>query len=346
MVNVVEALTGRALVGAGTTLTTPWAVPALVGLAAAALVAGLLWRSRGRATVWVANTAELRHVPALRWWRVRYHALRVALVLAVGAATFAAAVLVARPVVVEERTRELANRDIVLCLDVSGSMVEYDAAVVATFERLVDEFEGERVALSLFDSTSRTVFPLTDDYDLVREQLGQARRVLEREGDADDVEAFFRGTEGLEGQASLIGDGLATCALLFDQFDTERSRSVVLATDNEPWGSPVYTLEGAAALTAERGGVVHGLYPDRDDATGPSGPRARMRLAVEGTGGVFAQASDPSAVPAILAQVQAAELVAMDADPERLVVDDSDPWVVLLYVAGLAAVVLAWRVRA
>ncbi|MFS0706417.1 VWA domain-containing protein [Cellulomonas sp. 179-A 9B4 NHS] len=327
-------------------LTTAWAVPALVALAVVALVAGLLWRRGGAATTWVANTAELRHVPAMRWWRVRYHALRAALVLALGTAALAAAVLVARPVVAEERTHELANRDIVLCLDVSGSMIDYDAAVVATFARLVDEFEGERVALSLFNSTSRTVFPLTDDYDLVREQLRTARAVLE--GDAvEGAEDLFRGTEGLEGQASLIGDGLATCALLFDQFDTDRSRSVVLATDNEAWGDPVYTLEEATDLAGGRGAVVHGLYPDREDwIADADGARARMRLALEATGGVFAQASDAGAVPAILAQVQAADLVAMDADPERVVVDDSDGWVVLLYVAGLLAVVLAWRVRA
>ncbi|QCB92512.1 vWA domain-containing protein [Cellulomonas shaoxiangyii] len=339
-------MTAAVPLGAGTTLTTPWAVPALVALAVAALAAGLLWRRRGATTTWVANTAELRHVPAMRAWRVRYHALRAGLVLAVGAAALAAAVLVARPVAVEERTRDLANRDIVLCLDVSGSMIEYDAAVVAAFGRLVEEFEGERVALSLFNSTSRTVFPLTDDYDLVREQLRTARDVLE--GDApDDVEDFFRGgTEGLEMQASLIGDGLATCALLFDQFDADRSRSVVLATDNELSGDPVYSLEEATVLAADRGAVVHGLYPDRDAGSGGSGVRARMRLAVEDTGGVFAQASDPGAVPAILAQVQAAELVTMEADPERLVVDDSDGWVALLYVAGLLAVVLAWRVRA
>ncbi|MFC8193163.1 VWA domain-containing protein [Cellulomonas sp. NPDC057328] len=332
-------------VGTATTLTTPWAVPVLVALAVAALAAGLLWRRAGAATTWVANTAGLRHVRALRSWRVRYHALRVGLVLAVGTASLAAAVLVARPVVVEERARELANRDIVLCLDVSGSMLDYDAAVVATFERLVEEFEGERVALSLFNSTSRTVFPLTDDYDLVRAQLRVARDVFE--GDAGpDVEDLFRGTDGLTGQASLIGDGLATCALLFDQFDVERSRSVVLATDNELWGTPLYSLEDATALATGRGAVVHGLYPDREEWRDADGLRARMRLAVEATGGVFAEASDTGAVPAILAQVQAADLVAMDADPERLVVDDADPWVVLLYVAGLVAVVLAWRVRA
>ena len=37
---------------------------------------------------------------------------------------------------------ELRNRDIVLCLDVSGSMTEYDAALVGVFEKLVERFDG------------------------------------------------------------------------------------------------------------------------------------------------------------------------------------------------------------
>lgn len=324
-------------------LEVPWLVPVVLGVVVVAVVVGLVLRDRST-TTGVANTEDLRRVPALRAWRVRYRALRVGLAVAVAAAAVAAAVLAARPVTVEERTRELANRDIVLCLDVSGSMVAYDERVVATFERLVDGFTGERVALSVFDSTSSTVFPLTDDYALVTEQLRAAREAFADPG-ADGAEVIYRGTSGLEGQASLVGDGLASCALLFDQFDADRSRSVVLATDNEVWGAPLYTLPDAAALAASRGVVLHALFaPGRESFAASTA--AEMRIAAESTGGTFAATEDAGAVPGILARVQASQLAAMDADPERVVTDDADGWLVLLYVAGLATVVLAWRVRA
>ncbi|MBO0899163.1 VWA domain-containing protein [Cellulomonas sp. zg-ZUI199] len=323
-------------------LETPWLAPVVVAVVVAALVTGLLLRDR-RGTTPVANTDDLRRVPALRAWRVRYRALRVGLALAVAAAAVAAAVLAARPVTVQERTRELANRDIVLCLDVSGSMVEYDEQVVATFERLVEGFTGERVALSVFDSTSSTVFPLTDDYTLVTTQLRIAREAFAAPT-SDTAQDLFRGTAGIEGQASLIGDGVASCTLLFDQHDADRSRSVVLATDNEVWGDPVYDLPAAADLAVSRGVVVHALYP-ADRSLGAAAPAA-LRVAAEGTGGTFAAAQDPDAVPAILARVQDSQLAAMQADPEQVVTDDGDAWVWLLYGAGLAAVLLAWRVRA
>ncbi|MCC2316126.1 vWA domain-containing protein [Cellulomonas xiejunii] len=326
--------------GAG--LEVPWLVPVVLGVVAAALVAGLLLRDR-RGTTPVANTDDLRAVPALRAWRLRYGVLRVVLALTVAAAAVGAAVLAARPVTVQERTRELANRDIVLCLDVSGSMLEYDERVVATFEQLVDGFTGERVALSLFDSTSATVFPLTDDYELVTTQLRTAREAFTDRG-SDAAAEVLRGTSGLEGQASLIGDGVASCTLLFDQYDVDRSRSVVLATDNEVWGAPVYSLPEAAALATSRGVVLHALYPDEDRQLGAA-TAAELRIAAQGTGGTFAVAQDPEAVPAILEQVRAGQLTAMQADPERVVTDDDDLWVRLLYAAALAAVLLAWRVR-
>ncbi|MBO3102265.1 VWA domain-containing protein [Cellulomonas fengjieae] len=325
-------------------LEVPWLVPAVLVVVVVALVVGLLLRDR-RGTTPVANTDDLRRVPALRAWRVRYRVLRVGVALAVAVAAVAAAVLAARPVTVQERTRELATRDIVLCLDVSGSMLEYDERVVATFEQLVEGFTGERVALSVFDSTSATVFPLTDDYELVTSELRRAREAFA--GDDEDEQAdVFRGTAGIEGQASLVGDGVASCTLLFDQYDATRSRSVVLATDNEVWGSPVYTMPAAADLATSRGVVVYALYPVDDDEFLGASTAAELRIAAEGTGGTFAVVADPGAVPTILDRVQDSQLTAMQVDPEQVVTDDDDPWVWLLYVTGLAVVVLAWRVRA
>ena len=86
-------------------------------------------------------------------------------------AVLAASVLSGRIASERISTPEFSSRDIVLCLDVSGSMYEYDTEILSTFAELVDTFEGERVALSIFNSTSRTVFPLTNDYDLVQREL-------------------------------------------------------------------------------------------------------------------------------------------------------------------------------
>src|SRR5690606_19890252 len=73
----------------------------------------------------------------------------------------------ARPVASTLYSPEKYNRDIVLCLDVSGSMIEYDAAILDQFALLAEEFEGERLSLVLWNSSAAQIFPLTDDYDFV-----------------------------------------------------------------------------------------------------------------------------------------------------------------------------------
>ena len=54
--------------------------------------------------------------------------------------------------------------------------------------KLVSHFRGERIALSIFNSTSRTVFPLTDDYDLVSSQLTKAADALRGVESQDDID--------------------------------------------------------------------------------------------------------------------------------------------------------------
>lgn len=107
-----------------------------------------------------------------RQWRVLSRLAVILLVVALALAT----ALVARPSTVDEGEEKASSRDIVLCLDVSGSALPYDREVIDTYRQLVDSFKGERIGLSIFNSTSRTVFPLTDDYELVSKQLGKCQQ--------------------------------------------------------------------------------------------------------------------------------------------------------------------------
>jgi len=291
----------------------------------------------------VANTEELWHSPRVRGWVRRYRAWRLVAVVVVGLALLAAANVAARPVVIEERARILANRDIVLCLDVSGSMADFGSQVSQTFLQLVDSFEGERIALSLFNSTSATIFPLTDDYELVREQLELAERALGRAGSLDYWE-FVAGVDGIPDEASLIGDGLASCALLFDQFDAERSRSIIFSTDNSVWGKPVYTLPQAIDLVMGRGVVVHGLFGYDARYTGQV-EQLEFRHEVTRSGGLYFELDDPSAVDGIIADVQSHQRVDMEAEPERVETDANDGWIRWLALGTLGVLLVGWRLR-
>ncbi|UNX54692.1 hypothetical protein MF406_17745 [Georgenia sp. TF02-10] len=332
---------------------SPWLVPAVLLAVVGAAVAGWLRRGRPAPRAWVANSAFLAALPG---FRRRLRRLRTGLGAAAGAlavVAVATAVLAARPVDRDVRAEALATRDIVLCLDVSGSMIELDSQIVRTFGELVDSFAGERIALNVWNNTTRTVFPLTDDYPLVRAELDEAAETLNFDLDAwfYDAEAvarleeFLTGTVSLDSEASsLVGDGLATCALSFDEADADRSRSIILATDNLVLGAPIYTLPAAHALAAERDITVHALYASLADADSAAA-RAELARVVTGGGGLFLEADDPAAVAGLIEEINAQQAVDLDANPEVVLTDRPDRWFGWL-VAGLGALlVLLWRVR-
>ncbi|PFG40067.1 Ca-activated chloride channel family protein [Georgenia soli] len=337
-------------------MVTPWLVPVvLVAIAAAAALGWFLHRpeKRAAAVTWVANSGYLR---SLTSYRRRMRVLRGGLAAAAAAlalASLATASLTARPVDRDVRSEVLATRDIVLCLDVSGSMIELDTEIVQKFSEMVDSFQGERIALSIWNNTSRTVFPLTDDYALVKEELDTAASALDFDLDAwvydqealKKLEDFLVGTVSLDNESSsLVGDGLATCALAFDAADTERSRSIILATDNLVLGTPIYALPEAAQLAADRDITVHGMYASLSDADSASA-KAEMQQVITSGGGLFFEADDPAAVDGIIEDIEAQQAIDLDADPQLVITDRPDRWYGWL-VAGLGAFLLVvWRVR-
>jgi Ca-activated chloride channel homolog len=260
-------------------------------------------------------------------------------------------VLAGRPVSYTPTTQDMGRRDIVLCLDVSGSMTQYDRQIVTTFQSMVQSFHGERIALSVFNATSRTVFPLTDDYDMVLEELDTVgkgldvdlssivyvedlEKVLSQE-QLDALMDVWAGTLGVDG-ASLIGDGLASCALLFDPDDAQRSRSIILATDNDLAGVPIYSLDEAVDLVQNRGSSLYGLYPDDMRGTYQDHDFAS---AIRAGGGEVWYAEDPAAVQGIVGEVVADQARVIAADTPPQVGDHQKPWTTMTGIGLLVLLV-------
>ena len=300
----------------------------LVAVAATVAVARLLARRSARATSAVANSEALTALPeyrrALRIHRVRMAVLAASAMLLGGAALVGAA----RPLDTTIERPQTRNRDIMLCLDVSGSMAAYDAELVSTFKRLVTRFEGERIGLVIFNSSAATVFPLTDDYDFINEELDVAGRALSVEA---DLESFFAGTFNGRG-TSLIGDGLATCVSSFDRVDAQRPRSLVFATDNHLAGRPIIDLVEAGELAKAKGVRVYGLNPEEE---GVDREAVEMRQIVEGTAGRYFAMNDTSAIGGIVEAVQAQEAALIDSSARTLRTDNP---AVPITLAGLGLV--------
>lgn len=310
-------------------------VGVLIALVGAFVAYRLVSQRSRRSAAAVANSVVLTRLPEYRRAVLR-HRLRM-LVLTASAALLAGAALTgaARPVDVTIERPETRNRDIMLCLDISGSMAAYDAELVRTFMELVTQFEGERIGLVIFNASAATVFPLTDDYDFIQGELDIALRALT--GDRE-FEYFFAGTFNGLG-TSLIGDGLATCVSSFDRVDTRRARSVVFATDNHLAGRPLLELDEAIELAKLRAVRVYGINPEE---AGADEQAVAMRELVRSTAGEYYAMDDRAAADRIVAAVEAQEATVIDAAARRLLTDNPGVPIALAGL-GLGGVVVASR---
>ncbi|MDR6417463.1 VWA domain-containing protein [Pseudarthrobacter sulfonivorans] len=324
-----------------------WLIPVALLLVAVAL--WLAYRPDLRANARrrpVAHADRLTALPEYqaalrrhrRWLAVAGLAAITMLVSAVAAA--------ARPVELTTIRPEQRNRDIMLCLDASGSMSSADSAVVEVFGVLAKEFDGERIGLTIFDSSAVQVFPLTDDYEYVQEQLKLAKDAFD--GNPGSA-GFLDGTWSGRG-SSLIGDGLASCVNGFPGTKPDpgpqRSRSVVLATDNYLSGDPIFTLAQAGALAQDAGVRVYALNPgDFDYGPGPGQPGATLRAAAEASGGAYYALDTPDAVADIVRRVQETEAAAVQGAPRAVVSDRPDLPLSIALLSGLVLAGASWRLR-
>jgi Ca-activated chloride channel homolog len=337
-----------------------WATVALLVLGLVVWGFSYLRRdSRRRDPVVVANSSYLESLASYRRAQTASAVWRWILVVGTVVGLLGAAILSGR--VADERveTPTFASRDIVLCLDVSGSMYEYDTQILSTFADMVDDFEGERVGLSIFNSTSRTVFPLTNDYALVESELRDAAAAMDfdeysyyfgaKSYTEEEVAAYYglvEGTRGLESEASLTPDGLASCNQLFDRAEEDRSRSIILASDNEVNGEPIFTLAQAAEASVARDIQLFSLYPGTYDCpTGGTTCGEELQQVTEDAGGHFHQNSDPDAIPAIIQSIQRQQAVEMGAAPQVVRTDLPGTGFVLTLVGLIALLLGAWRSR-
>lgn len=298
----------------------------------------------------VAHMSRLTELPGYHKTLGRFKVWMVVLMASAGLAVLAGITLTARPMSQAIIEPELHNRDIMLCLDVSGSMVSVDKHVVEIFAEIADGFGGERIGLMVFDSSASMVFPLTDDYAFIEERLGEAAGQF-----ADLSSAYaaggsniFLGTMNGDG-SSLIGDGLASCVTRFDNLDVERSRSVILATDNSVAGKQIIDLQEAGVLAKDRGVRVYGINPSDYSTEYYDDEVAReFRETTMATDGGYYKV-DPEkrdnvmVVKDIVDSISAQEAARFKGAPQ-LVQTDTPELLTWVTVAGLAALcIVSWR---
>ncbi|MBM9459419.1 VWA domain-containing protein [Nocardioides sp. zg-536] len=332
------------MVGDDTGLRWPWLVLALAVVVLVLLVLSALWPGRTPSSAaYVAHAARLQALP-------RYRALLRRRVVIGACASLAALVAVSGAIVLAGRVQERQatsvddrSRDIMLCLDASGSMAEVDAAVLREFRTIVDGLQGERVGLTIWSGVAINIFPLTDDYDFVVERLTEAEAAFGAGGIYSDEYALYTaGTVVDWGVQSQLGDGLASCVQRFDRREEERSRAIVLASDNEPIGEGIYDVTSAAGLAVERDVVVHGIAAPAT-AERPSALR-QFEEAVRSTSGTFSLLGEDGSAAAVVEAIGQLEATPIDRPPLVQVRDRPELGITLAGI-GIGGLLLVWLVE-
>lgn len=206
--------------------------------------------------------------------------------------------LMAKPYTSRRMQDEKYCRDIILCIDISTSVDYLNENLLDKLKKTVDELQGERFGIVIFNTSPVLLTPLTDDYEYVKDQLDLIAQCLKSRNEVNLDDAFSSGHDWIYYQAyissgtligneqrgsSLIGDGLAAAAIDFSDADKERTKVVIFSTDNDIQGTPVATLDEAADICVSNNVTVYGvgtkeMTPENKES---------MKNAVEKTGGKF-----------------------------------------------------------
>ncbi|MEZ0578264.1 hypothetical protein [Nocardioides sp. MH1] len=327
-------------------LRWPWLVALLVLLLVALLAAWLrIWSRRTPAGAsYVAHAARLRALPRYRTLVQRRQLFGV-----VG--SFAALVACAGGILLGGRVqqtdvvqRDASSRDIMLCLDASGSTAPWNVEVIEELRDIVRGLQGERIGLTVWNNSAITKFPLTDDYGFVLDRLDEAEQAFNGWSDllpSQEFDDYTAGTwtENRQYQSSLVADGLVSCVQRFDKLKTDRGRAVIFATDGEQRGKGVFDLSEAADYAAERHVAVHVIAnpgePDRE------GDIDGLQALAERTGGSFGELGNGGSAADVVDRIDALKAAEVHKPPLVQTVDEPHTGQVIASI-GVLLLVLVW----
>lgn len=203
----------------------------------------------------------------------------------VSVAWLALVAALARPVWLNEPiVHELPMRDLLVALDLSGSMetVDFtdDSGVASdrltAAKQVLDPFlsrrEGDRVGLIFFGSAAFVQAPFTEDLAVVRELLDEAQvRML--------------------GPRTVLGDAIGVAIQLFERSEVDE-RVLIVLTDGNDTGSMVPPLR-AAEIGRDNGVTIHTIAMGDPEAAGEQAlDEVTLRAVADATGGNYYHADD------------------------------------------------------
>jgi Ca-activated chloride channel homolog len=219
----------------------------------------------------------------------------IQMIAAIAASALIVAALARPQWVGDPVTREVSARDLILAVDISGSMDQNDFRTpdgqmlkrLDGVKRVVGEFiarrKGDRVALILFGTKAYVQVPFTQDLQTAQQLLDQTQ-------------------VGMAGQQTVIGD---TIGLAIKTFDASKAQQklMVLLTDGNDTASRV-PPEHAADIAQQKGVVIYTIAVGDPSASGENRvDLSILQTVASTTHGQFFRAEDGAQLEKIYADI-------------------------------------------
>lgn len=235
----------------------------------------------------------------------------------------------ARPQIKNAQSRNKGEGiDIVLCLDISGSMLAPDfvpnrlEAAKDVASDFVRSRPVDRFALVIFSGESYTLSPLTTNYDVILQQIKSLKSGMLQDG-------------------TLIGEGLAKSVERLSSVGT-KSKVVILLTDGKEEAPDTRIIDPITALKIAKvkgvkvytvGMAGDGFAPQAGSNLKPVSnlDEALLQRIAKETGGAYFRARDKEALQIIYSQIDRLEKSSF----ERITKTKADEQFVYLLLAAL-----------
>lgn len=250
------------------------------------------------------------------------------------------AILTSRLNYSERFEEDVYNRDILLCMDVSQSTDALNAKLISELKGTVEGLSNDRFGITIFDGVPISIIPLTTDYRYVINYLERFEKAYITKNNKSYFTSFlYAGTEDEGRGTSLIGEGLSYCVSNFSK-DNERTKIIILSTDNNTKGKPLISLDEAAEYAKENNIKVYAI--GTKDIT--SANKKTLEAAVKKTEGEYFAFSE-STPKQIIEKIQLLNTSPIKANSYVVRVDV--PQLIFIYLAIVVFIlfIVDWRVK-
>ena len=273
-------------------------------------------------------------------------------------------ILIARPITIQSRSDDEYNRDIIIGLDVSTSQCEVNLELVKKFKEIIPDIKGDRIGIVIYNTAPVVYCPLTDDYDYITECLKTIEEqfdIVVKNGGDIPYESIFDDTEMLtfwyggvtanseERGSSLVGDGLAGTLFSFPELKTnsERTRIIIFATDNDVSGEETVSLEEACNLCKQYNVNLYAYCPTVEMNMYTSEEKIQSyRNAVEQTaGGKFYTGNLDEMTSNIVQEIKETKTSLLKTSKKTYVTDHPEIIFIIITILFVILIIVEKRIR-